>query len=117
MYVMFTGDYPFGNDGSTKTVVFTSIAANAGSVSLSGKHDIFSDISESAEKCIIHLLQRQPDQRLGSGGISQVCLGRGWRCKYAMRPGRDVPVALRRIELIWVNCSPPNTPVLLLSPV
>jgi hypothetical protein len=101
MYVMFTGDYPFGNDGSTKTVVFTSIAANAGSVSLSGKHDIFSDISESAEKCIIHLLQRQPDQRLGRGGISQVCLGRvEVQVRYA--PGEG-----RARSATWYSRSPP----------
>jgi hypothetical protein len=67
MYVMFTGDYPFGDGGSSKTDVFTSIGE--GSVSLSGHQQ---DISDSAEKCIFHLLQRQPEQRLGRGGISQV---------------------------------------------
>ena len=67
MYVMFTGDYPFGDGGSSKTDVFTSIGE--GSVSLSGHQH---EISDSAEKCIFHLLQRQPEQRLGRGGISQV---------------------------------------------
>ena len=68
MYFMLTGSYPFVHADSSKSEVFCTISTGTMSVG-EGRPAV----GEIAKDCISQLLQRRPEDRLGAGGIEQVC--------------------------------------------